>query len=88
MAWEYTTIQQYETVDIKTLCRQTNVKWWKKFNNNLISKSKIDEWVNNNSKNTSQQNTMIMQTILNNADHSDAESSESNPYLHNGDMFD
>ncbi|RDX88183.1 hypothetical protein CR513_30256, partial [Mucuna pruriens] len=43
MAWEYTTIQQYETVDIKTLCRQTKVKWWKKFNNNLISKSKIDE---------------------------------------------
>ncbi|RDX88184.1 hypothetical protein CR513_30255, partial [Mucuna pruriens] len=61
MAWEYTTIQQYETIDIKTLCRQTKVKWWKKFNNNLISKSKIDEWVNNNLKSTSQQNTSPLQ---------------------------
>ncbi|RDX95106.1 hypothetical protein CR513_22413, partial [Mucuna pruriens] len=127
MAWEYTTIQQYETVDIKTLCRQTKVKWWKKFNNNLISKSKIDEWVNSNSKSTSQQNTSPLKkqeeereasfllekqkimaelasaismeefetTLLkarslldsDNADHSDVLSSESNPYLWNGDIL-
>ncbi|RDX60306.1 hypothetical protein CR513_61563, partial [Mucuna pruriens] len=126
MALEYTTIQQYETIDIKTLCHQTKVKWWKKFNNNLISKS--DEWVNNNSKSTSQQNTSPLKkqkeeneasfllekqkimaklasatsveefeatflkarSILDSdsANHSDVESSESNRYLHNGDMFD
>ncbi|RDX95013.1 Orf V, partial [Mucuna pruriens] len=59
---EYTTTQQYETVDIKNFYCQTKVKWWKKFNNTLINntlinKSKIDEWVNNNSKSTSQPNT-------------------------------
>ncbi|RDX88196.1 hypothetical protein CR513_30243, partial [Mucuna pruriens] len=125
---EYTTTQQYETIHIKILCRQTKVKWWKKFNNNLISKSKINEWVSNNSKSTSQQNTSPLKkqqeekeasfllekqkvmaelasattveefeaTLLkarsildsDNADHSDTESSESNSYLRNGDMFD
>ncbi|RDX87421.1 hypothetical protein CR513_31105, partial [Mucuna pruriens] len=48
---EYTTIQQYETVDIKT--PKQRLTGGKKFNNNLISKSKIDEWVKNNSKNNS-----------------------------------
>ncbi|RDX87438.1 hypothetical protein CR513_31087, partial [Mucuna pruriens] len=103
---------QYETIDIKTLCRQTKVKWWKKFNNNLISKSKIDEWSSQEAKRRKGSIILIREVKIipklasatsveefeaillkarsisnsDNADHSDAESSESNPYLRNGDI--
>ncbi|RDY01159.1 hypothetical protein CR513_15558, partial [Mucuna pruriens] len=35
-------------MNLKILAREIRVKWWKKFNNSLVSKSKIKGWINNN----------------------------------------
>jgi len=31
------------------LSRKIQIKWWKKFNNNLVCKNRIQEWLKNNS---------------------------------------
>ncbi|RDX97484.1 hypothetical protein CR513_19742, partial [Mucuna pruriens] len=43
-------IPQYEDeiTDMKLLTRKIRVKWWKKFNTELISKAKISKWLKNN----------------------------------------
>ncbi|RDX80910.1 Enzymatic polyprotein, partial [Mucuna pruriens] len=50
LAWDYMIISQYESeiTDMKMLTRKIKVKWWRKFNIELISKAKISEWLKNN----------------------------------------
>ncbi|RDY06063.1 hypothetical protein CR513_10017, partial [Mucuna pruriens] len=50
LAWDYMIISQYESeiIDMKMLTRKIKVKWWRKFNIELISKAKISELLNNN----------------------------------------
>lgn len=45
MAWEYIYTRYSESVNIKILSRQVKIKWWKKFNIELVSKPKINEWL-------------------------------------------
>lgn len=42
-------IQPYERIEIKMLLRKIKIKWWKKFNNNLVCKNMIQEWLKHNS---------------------------------------
>ncbi|RDX86684.1 hypothetical protein CR513_31959, partial [Mucuna pruriens] len=46
-SWDYKIALQYEDKDIKVLTRQIKVKWWKKFNIELINKTRINEWLKN-----------------------------------------
>jgi len=49
VAWDYKVVTALEGTDIKSLTRIIKVKWWKKFNNNLVCQQKIQEWLKNNS---------------------------------------
>lgn len=46
-AWKYTIYHPYEDIDMKMLARQIRIKWWKKFNTDLIKKERINEWLIN-----------------------------------------
>jgi len=41
VVWDYTFVQPYEGVKFKILSRKIKIKWWKKFNNKLVCKNKI-----------------------------------------------
>lgn len=45
MAWEYIFAKISPSVDIKLLSRQIKIKWWKKYNLELLNKSKIHECI-------------------------------------------
>nr|KYP43243.1 polyprotein [Cajanus cajan] len=49
VTWDYIFRQPYDNVPLKVLARCIKVKWWNKFDLNLISKTRIKEWVNNTS---------------------------------------
>jgi len=44
------------------LLRKIKIKWWKKFNNNLVCKNRIQEWLKNNLG--TKDNTVIKQDAL------------------------
>ncbi|RDX67953.1 Orf V, partial [Mucuna pruriens] len=50
LVWEYVIIPQYEEeiIDMKLLARKVKVKWWKKFNTEIINKTKISKRLKNN----------------------------------------
>jgi len=43
-------VQPYEGVKIRMLSRKIKIKWWKKFNNKLVCKNRIKEWIKHNSR--------------------------------------
>jgi len=45
LTWDYTITNLYEEVDIKLLSRRLRLKWWKKFNNELVSITKVQDWI-------------------------------------------
>lgn len=62
MAWEYTIQSPYEGIEFKVLIRKIKIKWWKKFNINLICKNKIQEWITHNSLKTTTPLKQIIST--------------------------
>ncbi|RDX81847.1 hypothetical protein CR513_37422, partial [Mucuna pruriens] len=93
MAWEYTIIQQYETVDIKTVCCQTkSSQEAKRRKGSIILIKEAKDYGGASATSTEEFEATLLKarSILDsdNGDHYDAESSESNSYLRNGDMFD
>ncbi|RDY08891.1 hypothetical protein CR513_06826, partial [Mucuna pruriens] len=63
LAWEYLVIPQFEdeNIELKLLTRRIKVRWWKKFNHDLISKAKKIEWLKTNKS----KNNPIHKTELN-----------------------
>nr|KYP40341.1 hypothetical protein KK1_038333 [Cajanus cajan] len=49
VTWDYIFRQPYDNIPLKILSRCIKIKWWNKFDMNLISKSRIKEWAQNNS---------------------------------------
>jgi len=45
LAWDYSITNLYEEVDIKLLSRRLRIKWWKKFNNDVVSITKVQDWL-------------------------------------------
>jgi hypothetical protein len=46
MTWDYKIFQLFENSNICSLARSIRIKWWNKFNLDLVQKSRIDEWIN------------------------------------------
>nr|KYP31727.1 hypothetical protein KK1_047809 [Cajanus cajan] len=55
VTWDYIFRQPYDNVPLKILSRSIKIKWWKKFDLNLISKPRIKEWAKGNSPTVLQQ---------------------------------
>ncbi|XP_029125188.1 uncharacterized protein LOC114915130 [Cajanus cajan] len=49
VTWDYIFRQPYDNVPLRVLSRCIKVKWWNKFDMNLINKARIKEWVQSNS---------------------------------------
>jgi len=120
LAWDYTITNLYEKVNIKLLSRRLRLKWWKKLNNDIVSITKIQDWIRHHSEKKPEISSSLNEESLflfnkqkimaalastsskeefektlekvtslhgstNNS--SDKWSSQSNPYLHNEDMY-
>nr|KYP51741.1 Retrotransposable element Tf2 [Cajanus cajan] len=48
VSWDYLLRSPYDELPIKILTRCIRVKWWKKFDLNLLSKKRLDDWVKSN----------------------------------------
>lgn len=65
MAWDYDSMKYIDNLSVQYLVRVIKVKWWNKFDYNLVSKQAIDSWVNfSTNKKTSPTTSHDKQSII------------------------